>query len=322
MNPSYRIEIDGNNLTGIFSKRLVSIDVIDNAGYDSDEVTITVTDPEGKLKLPRTGAELTLWLGYDAKLKKVGIYTVDELITAGPPRTLTVKAHAANMKASLKETKSRSFDNITLGDLVTQIAAEHSLTPVVGADLKATHFDHIDQTAESDLHLLTRLAVDLDAVAKPTHQRLVFVTRGDEKAASGQKLPTVALTPKQVSKWRATLKDRFLYKSVSAQFQDLKAAQLKTVTVGSGSPNQLIRRTYPDQDQATRAARSRYHRYARGKGKLSLSLPGRTDIFAETPLQLSEFQDGVDGSWVASKVMHRLTKTQGFSTRIEAELKD
>ena len=46
----------------------------------------------------------------------MGLYTVDELELSGPPDTLTIRAKAANIRSSLKEHKTRAWDDTTLGD--------------------------------------------------------------------------------------------------------------------------------------------------------------------------------------------------------------
>lgn len=48
--------------------------------------------------------------------------------------------------------------------------------------LAGIHVTHLDQTEEPDLHLLTRLAREHGAVAKPVAGFLVFVPRGEAKA--------------------------------------------------------------------------------------------------------------------------------------------
>jgi hypothetical protein len=49
--------------------------------------------------------------------------------------------------------------------------------------------EHIDQSNESDLHLLTRLARQHGAVSKPVAGFRGFVSKGEAKSATGQQLP-------------------------------------------------------------------------------------------------------------------------------------
>ncbi len=111
------------------------------------------------------------------------------------PRRLTVRATAADFRrrSSLKARKRRSWDNVSLGDLVRSIAAEHDYTGRVHPSLAGVIIPHIDQTAESDLHLLRRLARQYDATTKAAGGRLIFQPRGIGRSAGGdQPLKTIA----------------------------------------------------------------------------------------------------------------------------------
>jgi phage protein D len=88
--------------------------------------------------------------------------------------------------------------------MVTRIAAEHGLLPKVSEALGAVSVIHLDQNEESDLHLLTRLARESGAVAKPVAGYLLFVSRGEAKSASGRELPTIKVPPSQVIRHRMT----------------------------------------------------------------------------------------------------------------------
>jgi phage protein D len=56
----------------------------------------------------------------------------------------------------------------------------------------------------------------------------------------------------------------------------------------------------------------------RSKTALSLTLPGRTDMLAETPLELEEFGDDIDGRWIVTRATHRID-SGGYMTDIEGE---
>jgi hypothetical protein len=60
---------------------------------------------------------------------------------------------------------------------------------LVSQQLALIAIEHIDQSNESDLHLLTRLARQHGAVSKPVAGFLVFVFKGEAKSATGQQLP-------------------------------------------------------------------------------------------------------------------------------------
>nr|VFJ91504.1 MAG: hypothetical protein BECKLFY1418B_GA0070995_10269 [Candidatus Kentron sp. LFY] len=321
MTPSFRIFADSVEITEAIRDRLISLSVTDEAGWQSDTVEIRLNDRDGVIELPRKGAKLDVRLGYrEDGLVRMGLFVADELALSGPPDTLTIRGRAADMEAGLKEHKTRPWDDVTLGDMVAAIAAEHGLTPAVGDFLAPIDIPHLDQTEESDLHLLTRLARQYDAVAKPANGYLLFVPKGEAKTATGKTIPTVAIHRNQTAKHRVTLADRGKYQSVIAHWHDTGTGERVAVRVGEGSPAFTLRHLYPDAEAAKRAAEARLDRLNRGLGEISLTLKyGYPALFAEAKLVLSGFRRGVDGKWVATRVSHTLGDG-GYETRVDAEM--
>jgi len=318
-SPIFRLLSSDTDITAAIAGRLLSLTVSDKAGQKSDTAELRLDDRGGHIELPRKGAELDVSLGYEQALVKMGVYVVDELELNSPPATLTIRARAANMRKSLKEHKTRAFDEMTLSALVQTIATEHDLEPRIGETLAAIPIPHIDQTEESDLHLLTRLAKDHDAVAKPAGGYLLFVPRGEAKSATGKTLPALTLTPGDVSDYRVTLADRGRYQAVKANWHNTETGERIEVKVGEGKPVFTLRHTCPDAEQAKAAARGKLDALSRGTATLSLTLkPGNPQVAAESKLTLTGFRDGIDGDWTATQVDHELNDS-GYSTRIQAE---
>lgn len=176
MRPAWRILADSTDITAAIADRFLSLRLTDEAGEKSDTTEICLDDRDHAIALPRTGAELEISLGYqETGLASMGLWVVDELELSGPPATLTIRAHAAHLgnsqtakgrMATLRQSRTQNWDNVTLGDLVATIAQRNGFTPRISAALAQTVIEHLDQTDESDLHLLTRLARQYDAVAK------------------------------------------------------------------------------------------------------------------------------------------------------------
>ena len=319
--PAFVLEADGADITATIKKYLKSLTLTDEAGMSSDSLALTLAD-EG-IALPPTGAELKLWLGYQGATRYMGLFVVDEVVVSGPPEVMTIKALAAPFKksssyAALQDQKIRSWEPCTVDTLVRTIAREHGLIAAVSTSLADVTLEHIDQTNESDMNLLTRIARSMDAIAKAGGGRLVFVPQGDNTTATGKSLTNVSLSRADLLAWRASISDRGNYGAVVASWRDKGAAEDKEVTVGEGTPVYRLRHTYPSEDAATRAAKGRYKAFTRGTSKLSLTLPGRTDIVAESPLQVSGVRPGVDGEWSVTRVTHTLGEK--LATSLEAEV--
>ncbi|WP_337118049.1 contractile injection system protein, VgrG/Pvc8 family, partial [Staphylococcus aureus] len=90
---------------------------------------------------------------------------VDEVEHSGAPDVLNIRARSADMREGLARKRERSWHEQTLGQIISAIAMEYALQPLIEVALAAIGLPHLDQTAESDLNLLTRLAHDNDAIA-------------------------------------------------------------------------------------------------------------------------------------------------------------
>jgi len=318
VTPDYRLTTGGRELTAALKDRLLSLRVRDVAGVENDTLELTLDDRAPHLELPDPGLALELALGYRPRLVSMGQWTIDEVGCAGWPAVATIRAVSADLKAGLKAPRERSWpDGTTLGALVQSLAGEHGYTPVIAAELSGVVLPHIDQT-ESDLHLLTRLAKEHDAVAKAAGTRLVCVKRGQAKAASGQPLAAVALAAADLTSFDLTLAERGKYPAVKAYWQNVGAAERVAVTAGSGTPVLNLRHTYASADSATRAAHARLAAVNRGAATLRLSCPGNPLLVAETRLTLTGLRAPAAGAWSVTAVTHVLDGS-GYRCDIEAE---
>lgn len=326
LRPEYRVVANGGDITATIADRLVSLSYSDEAGIESDRLEITLADHLAPIELPQTGAELELFLGYDGAAERMGLFVVDELELQGWPAAMTIRARAAVQtkskggKSDLQSQKTRSWDAGTkLGDLVKKIASEHGLQAVVAKSLQAIALPHTDQTRESDLHLLTRLAKRYDAVVKPADGKLVVTKRGEGKTASGQDLEAITLAPADCTAWRCTIARRDSPGTVRAFYHVTGAAERRKAEFGEGEPVRELRQVFPTEAAASDAARAEYQRRQRGESQLSVTLPGRPELIAEARLALAGFRPGVDGDWIVTRASHSLSPGAGWSCTVEAE---
>lgn len=332
LKPEFRILANAEDITAAIRARFTSLRLTDQAGLESDRLEITLADhnPLAPIALPPTGAELRLYLGYDGRVRDMGLYIVDEVELAGPPASITVRAKASpnaasasgagNTRLLLTTQKTRSFDaGLSLSDLASTIAQEHGLRPAIAQQFAGVTLPHIDQVNESDMNLLTRVTRVYGAIAKPADGRLVIARRGEATAVSGQSLPTITVRPGDVTSWRVTISERDNAEKVEATYHDGDTGEDVLVNAGDGDAVAMLRHTYPDQSTAQAAAESEYQRRKRGTRKLSISLPGDPQIAAECKLRTVGFRDGVAADWVIDQVEHALD-SGGYRCSIQAEL--
>lgn len=143
MTPDFTIAADTKDATASIKARLLSLEISDSDGIQSDRLTIKLDDRDQALEMPRTGAELAVSLGYvETTLTDMGKWAVDTVDLSSPPNTMTIHANAINLSSSstasgktntLKQPKTRAWDNISIADIVASIAKEHGYTPRVAA---------------------------------------------------------------------------------------------------------------------------------------------------------------------------------------------
>lgn len=183
--PTYRITIDGEDISRRIRPRLINLTITDNRGFEADTVDLTLDDSDGKLALPRKGATMQVWLGWrsDPMVNK-GTYTIDELEHSGAPDQLSIRGKAADLRGSLNKSREQSYHDQTLGDILTAIAGRNGVALTANPDWAGELLPHTDQQNESDAAFLSRLAKDFDAIATIKQGTLMFVKAGLGQSAS------------------------------------------------------------------------------------------------------------------------------------------
>ena len=198
------------------------------------------------------------------------------------------------------------------------VAADHGLDPAVASDLSGVALPHIDQFNESDMHLLTRIARDHDAIAKANAGKLVFAHKGQGKTVSGKAMPTIAVVPNEGTTFSVDIESRTNFNTVIALWRDVDGAKDIEEIAGSGEPVHRIRHIYPTSEAAAKAAKGKLEAFQRGKQSLSGSLPGRPELRAECRLSLSGFRAEKNGLWSITRATHKLG-SGGYVTTVDGE---
>lgn len=319
MTPDFKIIAAGVNITPQISDRLLGLTITDEAGIKADTVEIVLDDRDGLIELPAPGAPLLVFLGYrETGLIPMGLFTSDEVTVSAPPATLTIRAKAADLGGNIKGQKSRSWDRMTIGDIVGAIAGEHGLTPKVAERFQAVLIEHIDQTAESDIGFLDRLGREYDALVSVKGGALLFMGKGAGRTVSGQLIPPRPVLESDTTSWTLTLTTREAYRSVVAVWQDTASAKQQEVVAGEGDPVYRIRHIHKTADEARRAASAKIGEIGRGNDTFEATFPGDPLVAAEGRILAGGFRAGVNGLWSIRSATHTLDGS-GFSTSISAE---
>ncbi|MFZ1873385.1 MAG: phage late control D family protein [Chania sp.] len=342
--PAFSILLGGQALA-VLDERIISLEMTDNRGFEADELTITVDDSDGKLQLPPRGAELSASLGWRGEaLVYKGVFIVDEVAHSGPPDTMTITARSADFRDEFNVKREVSWHDVTVERVVSAIARRYNLKPIISEQLIELEIDHADQTQESDMSFLTRMAEMLGAIATVKNGNLLFILPGGGVSASGKALPSFAITRSSGDRHSFRIADRDAYTGVRAYWLDLEFGKKKKVTVKRRKPAKkteprsssrdgdylqgedgnvfVLRKTYNSETAAKRAAAAKWQQLKRGAAEFNLTLAyGRADLYPEMHGTVTGFKSDIDKQdWIIAKASHSIGGN-GFTTTLEFEAK-
>lgn len=318
----------------IINARLLSFERTDAAGIESDRLTLVV-DTTGLDGLPRDGAKIRWSEGWlEEGLIDKGTFIVNQRRASLFPNTVTLTAAAAPFQAEddteFKQRRSASYGPVTLGDLFRQLTERHGFSPRVAPDLDEILLDHVDQTDETDMSFLTRLARRYDAVTKPVDTLYVLARRGQVKTISGQDLPALTLSvpmdnrPAVQGFISASLEDRSRNKSsgVITTWWDDTAAIEHQVKLGA-EPYKRIRQRYQSEDEARAGAEGEMRRLSRQDQQIRIDMPGTPRAVAEGLITLDETWPGfMRGTRSIDRVTARGDRRGGYRCSLTATWPD
>ncbi|WP_375592164.1 phage late control D family protein [Chitiniphilus eburneus] len=320
MQAIYHITADGQDITDLLNDRLLSLRTTDKPGMESDECELRLDDRDGAIVLPRRGAVLEISLGYRGQpLTLIGRYTVDEIEVSGPPQSLVITGKAADMRASAKSPRRAAWENLPLSAIVATIAARHGWRPACRVQAQIAR---ADQTNESDIHFLSRLARQYNATAKVAGDTLLVLPRQGGTSASGKALAAVQLARADLRSYSVRFNDRAMQGAVKTTWHNKKTAKLEVLEVPNPDappgtrPTHVDRHVYPDQARAAAAAKARLATFNRATAEVRLELSGRADLAAERMLHLAGIKTGIDGEYLIDSVEHQFDFSGGWQTTV------
>lgn len=319
MRPAFRIMVDGEDRTAVIADRLLSLLVTDEDGTKADRVEIELDDRDGRLAFPEVEARIEVSLGFGGRpLALMGIYAVDAVSGEGPARTLRITGTAADLKGDIRAPRTRSWIDRTLAQIAGTIAAEAGLRPVVGQGLRAISWPFLAQTAESNLHFLTRIAAELDATCKPAGGALVVQRRGEGSTAAGDALSPPLIGRQRLSDWSWSWNGRSVYRAAEAEWTETATGVTHKVRIGTGTPLKKIRHPYATEAEASRAAQAALSGAGRAEMEISATLSGfEPRLLGGGPVALQGLRPEIDGTWHLAAVTHRLDGA-GLITQFQA----
>jgi len=335
--PDFRVTLDGADLTGTLQERvasvggrirtrLISLSISEKRGEAADQLDIVLDDSDGRLALPKTGAILSVQIGWKQGSDVVpglvdkGNFKVDEVAHAGPPDQITIRARSVDFTSDLKTRREKGWHATTLGAIVDQVAAHHGLKPRCAPALASIAVTAKAQSRESDLAFLRRLGRERDAVATIKRGALILSPIGAATTPSGRAIPTLTIHRRDGDTHNFSRQKRDDVPGVAATWHDRKAGKRQTFTAGNADGAKKLSRVYGNEDDASAAATAAHSRGQREPVSLDLNFAlGRADVSPEQKVTVVGYKAEIDAvSWIVGEVSHSLGD-RGFATKIKLQ---
>ena len=323
------VEIYGAN-AALLNQRIMHWKHTDAAGIESDRLELTL-NIEGLEGLPSMSGKIGLRVGYkESGLVEKGQFVITQRTPVLFPMRLMIVATAAPFSmedpSGYRQRRSASYGPTTLGALFRQLVGRHGFSPRVAASLEGIAIAHVDQSNESDMAFITRLAKRYCAVTKPFNELYVLAEAGQVKSISLQQLPEVKLSVTQDNRPgdQAFItavfneKTRSNYQGSRVTWWDSAAGKQRVVQVGI-APFKTLRQRCQNEDEARAVAEGELRRVGREGLELVIDCPGNPLLAAEGLLRLDEtWPSYMQGRWSITKVVNEGDPEKGYRSAITA----
>ena len=194
-----KIYFEGVDISKDLSKYLLSLSFTDNEEDETDDISVTIDDREGKWikdwlnsdKRASKGAEIHVMIvqknpytdGKD-KVLDCGVFEVDTVNYTGPPQKLTIKATSIPYKVPLRQTRyNRVWENTTLKNMAQKIArkSRFEFMYLSNSNLVYKRKEQINMT---DIAFLKKMCKQAGISLKVTSKTIVLFDAADYEGKS------------------------------------------------------------------------------------------------------------------------------------------
>ncbi len=306
---TYTLKIDGKEIENI---NILHISFADAAGVKSDKLTLKVRPDFPKPK-PAAKVEL-IFKRYknDELITKLdaGLFHV-QTVTRTNNKHLSITATGVEFSAKQKEKVSFHYKETKLSNILKVVAKrlDHALKfKTDDLDIKS-----LNQTNETDLNFLERLAKDYNCLFSIKNDVIYFVNKDNKD------LPENIVNVATCSTSTIKHSSKTYYKSCIASWHDKDLAKTITVSVFAGTPVLKIKGAYKTKQEAELKAKAKLLDTNKGIIKGSFSTRGEA-IYAGTKVKLIEtYKDEDNGVFSVLTCNHTYSDSTGWNVSIEVE---
>ena len=314
--PKIRIKLLYNNydITQDFSKYVLSITYKDFEDNESDELIITLKDPDKLYQnnwYPQKGAKITCFVTDEKSSGTLncGRFTIDELNMDFSQNgdVLTIRALAATTTLPVRTINSTYFEKSTLYNIAQKFCDKFglNLSQIIfgkDVDIFGNNVSRINQFLETDLEFLKRIAYTYGYTFKLTDNLLTFIKPLTNHLSkfnlSKTNVKSVSIKDKSVKK----------YKACKISYYNPLTKKLNSLTVSGGNGQDIlkIRKKFNSRSEGEQIAKSYLNNNTKEvTGRIELKEP-ISDFIAGVSFRLSGF--GIfDKVYRIKSSTHRIT---------------
>lgn len=228
---SLRLLLAEKDVSQSLQSDLLSFEFADRENGEADEISILLKDTDGRWAgswKPEGGESVKAYLAKgtttDLGLNRAELYCgrffVDQTRVMGPPRTFEIRAVSIPLNKPIrKKEKTRAWENQSLKVIAQAIAKEASVELRFESEENPI-YDRVDQSGESDLKFLSRLAEEAGLSIKVTDDQLVIFDQAYfEKQQPTQ---TLILGQSAILSWSFDNVQSETYRSCTVIYRDPK----------------------------------------------------------------------------------------------------
>ena len=315
----------GKDISRDIAPYLLGFTFTDNAKGSADDISITLEDRSGIWLhdwTPSKGDTLTASIIHTSGTKTqslpCGSFSIDQIEYSYPPAVLSIKAVSSSVKKSASQVKkSKSWENITLRELCSDIAAGNGLALMLDTSADGL-IERIDQIQQSDLDFLREVCADYGQAVKIQEGRVIVYDLEEYEAKAA--VAGISLDDERLLSFKFTSKDAKVVRKVKTKYhhpvkdETYEGEYLDDYEEGSERYEEILE-YLESQPEAETVAKERCIESNRKEITGSMSLIGDISLCAGVNIDCIDFGP-FSGKHFITKAAHKVDRS-GYVVSLE-----
>lgn len=324
----YQVNIAGQDISSRLAPLLMSLEISDKEGRQSDTARITIDDRDQVIRFPTTGDHMTVALGWEGE-GFVAVFegTIDEVQSSGSRgggRILSISAKGVDTQSKAKQAQQLHIDNADVQTALNKAGEIAGIKVKVDPELAKITREWWGLNDESFLAFGQRIANEIGGVFKVKGNQAILTAKTGGTASGGAMPSVTAAWGVNLIAWDIKpVRGRPRHNKVRARYYDRKEAKWKETEVEVRGEDVSTafgdKITRADVDEAKSSATSKTKDAEREKGGGSIEIDGTAQARPGGTCVLAGARAGVDGSYRIEEVSHSYTRS-GWTTRLSVKL--